>query len=294
MSTLNTTTEATRPTDLNNTTDVGKSYFETDSSKILVWDGSLWNEWNKDLIVSPGFDNNFSGSFNGSSDYLDCGSISTLLGASAQSLSIWFKPTSSGKVVDVGYRPSATSLFGFTMAGSVAYFNVRNGATNLYTITSAIPADTLWHHYLGVFNAGTVTVYIDGSEVSGTVSGTTPSTIGSTAGDFYIGRFGDSNNYAAGLIDEVALWDVALDSDDASALYNSGTPIALSSAVAGYDKQADLTHWWRIGDHASDTGSGGSPASGDTISNVENAANPNTNDASVGGGSPTYSTTVPV
>jgi len=291
MSTLTSTTVATRPTDLNNTTDVGKSYFETDSNKILVWDGSAWNEWNKDLIVSPGFDNNFSGLFEGTDDYIDCGSISTLLGASAQSLSVWFKPTSSGQVVDIGYRPSSTSLFGFTMAGSTAFFNVRNGANNSYTITSAMPADTNWHHYLGVFNAGTVAVYIDGSVVSGTVSGTTPSTIGSTAGDFYIGRFGDSTNYAAGLIDEVALWDAALDSDDASALYNSGTPIALSSAAGGYDKQADLTHWWRIGDHASDTGSGGSPASGDTISNVENAANPNTNDGT-GTNGPTYSTTV--
>ena len=47
MSTLNTTTVATRPTTLNNTTDVGKSYYETDSRKILVWDGVGFNEYNK-------------------------------------------------------------------------------------------------------------------------------------------------------------------------------------------------------------------------------------------------------
>jgi len=46
-----------------------------------------------------------------------------------------------------------------------------------------------------------------------------------------------------------------------------------------------------MGDHGSDTGTGG-VANGNAITNVENAANPNTNDASVGAGSPTYSTIV--
>ncbi len=280
---------ATRPSASGNS---GLSIFNSDSKQYQISDGTNWYGFDYDGISVLPVSNTFSGSFDGTNDYIDCGSISTLLGASAQSLSVWFKPTNSGEVVDVGYRPTSTAIFGFTMAGSTAFFNVRNGSSNSYTITSTIPSDTNWHHYLGVFNAGTLAVYIDGSLISGTVSGSTPSTVASTAGDFYIGRLGASSNYTAGLIDEVALWDVALDSDDALALYNSGSPVDPSSAAGGYDKQADLTHWWRIGDHASDTGSGGSPSNGDTISNVENAANPNTNDGT-GTNGPTYSTTVP-
>lgn len=289
MSTLTSYTSGTRPAASSNS---GLCIFRSDTSDIEVSDGTNWLAYSKDGYSILPVSNTFSGSFDGTNDYIDCGSISTLLGASAQSLSVWFKPTNSGKVVDVGYRPTSTSLFGFTMTTTTAFFNVRNGSNNSYDITSVIPADTNWHHYLGVFNAGTVAVYIDGSLITGTVSGTTPTTIGSTAGDFYIGRFGASSNYADGLIDEVALWDVALDANDALALYNSGSPIDPSSAAGGYDKQADLTHWWRIGDHASDTGSGGNPSNGDSISNVENAANPNTNDGT-GTNGPTYSTTVP-
>lgn len=290
MSTLTSTTSTTRPT--LGAGDVGKSYFETDSNKILVWDGATWRFFNHDGISVPSVSNSFSGSFNGSSDYLDVGTISTLSGATQQSVGFWFKSDISGQMPDWGYRTASNKAFGFIDAGTnQKWFLARNGDTNSYELTSVLPSDTLWHHYVAVFNAGSLAVYIDGAEVSGNQTGTPPSSIDSTTGDFYIGKFGNIAYYADGLYDEFCIWNTALDSDDAETLYNLGTPIDPESAAGGYDKQASLTHWYRMGDHVSDTGTGG-VANGNAITNVENATNPNTNDASVGAGSPTYSTIV--
>jgi len=287
--TIPTTTSTTRP----GSPSTGDAYFETDTKNYIIYDGANWRVFNNDGISIEALSNSFSGSFNGSSDYLDVGTISTLSGATQQSVGFWFKSDVSGQMPDWGYRTASNKAFGFIDAGTnQKWFLARNGDTNAYELTSVLPSDTLWHHYLAVFDAGGLAVYIDGSEVNGTQTGTPPSSMDSTTGDFYIGKFGNIAYYADGLYDEFCIWNTALDLDDAESLYNLGTPIDPETAAGGYDKQASLTHWYRMGDHGSDTGTGG-VADGNAITNVENAANNNTNDASVGGGSPTYSSTVP-
>jgi hypothetical protein len=52
----------------------------------------------------------------------------------------------------------------------------------------------------------------------------------------------------AGNIDEVAIWDTLLDDDAVTAIYNSGTPISLTSNSGNYDNSSDLVGWWRMGD----------------------------------------------
>ena len=267
----------------------GLCIFRSDTKAIEVSDGTDWLAYNNDGYSITPVSNTFSGSFDGTNDYVDCGSISSMSGVSAQTLGAWFKPNVNGEIPNIGWWLSSTKSYGFSSSGSVKLFNAKNGVNETFDIASSVPNDTEWHHYVAVFDAGGVTIYIDGSLVlTGTASNTTLATSPAT---FRIGQFGTVSLYEEGLYDEISLWDVALDLNDVSSLYNSGTPIDLSSAAGGYDKQADLTHWWRVGDHASDTGSGGSPANGDTISNVENAANSGTNDGT--GNGPIYSTTVP-
>ena len=282
--TIPTTTSSTRP----GSPSAGDAYFETDTKNYIIYDGANWRGYVSDGVA--GVSNSFSGSFDGSNDYVDCGSISSMSGVSAQTLSVWFKPAVAGEIPNIGWWSSSTTSYGWSSSGSIQTFNAKNGVNESFDVASSVPNDTEWHNYVAVFDGGSVAIYIDGSSVlTGTASNTTLATSPAT---FRIGQFGTVSLYEAGLYDEISLWDAALDLDDALALYNNGTPIDLSSAAGGYDKQADLTHWWRIGDHASDTGSGGSPASGDTISNVENAANPNTNDGT-GNNGPTFSTSVP-
>jgi len=287
MSILNTTTSTTRPT--LGSSDIGKSYLETDSNKILVWDGGGWNEWNNDAIIYPAISNSFSGSFDGSGDWIDCNPITVYQGATQLSIGFWYKSNSAGLGPTLGSRASTSDQWGFLTSAGTNYIVIRTaGGSEIASFTA--PNDTNFHHYILTYSAGTLALYIDGaSETS--LSGTADSVLHSQTADFEIGRF-TSSFYANGLFDEVALWSVTLDSNNVSQLYNNGVPINLSSDAGNYNQSSNLTHWWRIGDHASDTSSGGGAvAAGNVIGNVENAANPGTNDGT--GTAATYSSTTP-
>ena len=81
-------------------------------------------------------------------------------------------------------------------------------------------------------------------------------------GEFNIGRLRWLNNqYWAGLIDELAIWNVELQSDDVTTLYNNGTGTTDIGSLPG------LTHWWRM-----EEGDGAT---------VVNSAAPGVNDATI-------------
>ena len=50
------------------------------------------------------------------------------------------------------------------------------------------------------------------------------------------------------------MWDVSLDDAAVTAIYNSGTPIALDADDGNYDNSGDLQGWWRMGDGTLDDG----------------------------------------
>ena len=92
-----------------------------------------------------------------------------------------------------------------------------------------------------------------------------------------IGRQSNNSNFFNGLIDEVAIWDVELDADAVTAIYNSGVPTDLSEDSGNYDNSSSLISWWRM-----EEGSGTSVADSSTQSNAMTVTN---------GG--TFSSTVP-
>ena len=50
-----------------------------------------------------------------------------------------------------------------------------------------------------------------------------------------------------GKVDEVAIWDAAIDADGITKIYNSGTPgLDLTSADGDYDNQGDLQGYWKF------------------------------------------------
>lgn len=90
--------------------------------------------------------------------------------------------------------------------------------------------DNTWVHGLQTFSSNgtntTVTSYINGTQVGATVNLTTASV---TNTGFNIGRARDGTNDRGfdGQIDELAMWNRALDSSEIAALYNSGAPVAI-------------------------------------------------------------------
>ena len=83
----------------------------------------------------------------------------------------------------------------------------------------------------------------------------TPTTDSKT-GDYKfsdMGGYGASSNWE-GKMDEVAVWNTDLDADAVTAIYNSGTPIALDADSGNYSNSSNLQGWWRMGDGDLDDG----------------------------------------
>lgn len=246
MSTLNTTTVATRPTTLNNTTDVGKSYYETDSRKILVWDGVGFNEYNKDATIYPALANLYGIILDGTNDYLDIGvngDIAELTSASAISVVLWVKIHSGSNDMILASGTSSSDRF-MPFLNTSRNIDVYMGSGSVLTSTTALAYNT-WYH-VAIFKNGTnASIYINGSQEDTTT--TAPSTLSSNAGkNLKVGStqiFG--GYYTDGEFDELAIWG-SDQSSNIGSIYTGTTPANLTSL--------NPDHWWRMGDGDSGTG----------------------------------------
>jgi hypothetical protein len=244
MSTLNTTTSSTRPS--LGTGDAGKSYYETDSRKILVWDGVGFNEYNKDATIYPALANHYGIILDGTDDYLDIGvngDIAELSSASALSFCYWvkFHTVASLEVVTSTGLNSGDRFATALQAGNI---DVYFGASAYLNGTVNVPLNT-WTH-VAVFKNGTnASLYINGSLDVSTTSA--PATTDVDAGKNM--RIGSSPNFAGyyvdGEFDEVALWG-SDQSSNIGSIYTGTTPANLTSL--------NPDHWWRMGDGDSGTG----------------------------------------
>ena len=186
-------------------------------------------------------DNNYSVSFDGTDDWITMGDVTILDGSNTFAISTWVKldslPTNRYVIVS---KDDAYELF-IRWSGSYIYVYLRlnNGSVN---DTGAITfnADT-WYHLAAVHNSGGTDIYLDGTAV-GTGLGSQV-TINNTSPALAIGsRVAFGNNYATdGLIDEVAIFDAALDASAISAIWNNGTPTDLS-------EESNLVGYWRMND----------------------------------------------
>ena len=238
------------------------------------------------------FQNQYSVSLDGTNDYIDAGSSPGSL--TIEGLSIWFRP-------DVAYNTSGTTSyllgFGGSDIGIALGGNWFGPVTDeLITVVNtnhlwsyagsglSISANT-WHH-LGIrwesssssTNSGNAgyDIYLDGTKV-GNAFGTYSSGSGSQIATQRLtvgarnrnGAIGSNYN---GLVDEFGIFTSAVSEADLLAMYNSGSPIDLTSYSPGL--------WWRMGDNDGGTGT--------TITDQGSGGN---NGTLTNG--PTFSTTVP-
>ena len=274
----------------------GDAYFETDTKKFIIYDGTDWRGWNNDGIAVDPSSNTYSVSFDGTDDYLDLGNLGTA-GRSLGCLAMWVKITNG-----LSSNQSASALFGFG-TNSGANFNgllwgywsadtdlfglvVGTYKTDVNVSTAGDGFGTGWNHFVLNHNGTGYDIYINGTIAhsstlaGGGTLGTSNYTVSSqsklTGTDFdnvKIMRLNHSTGYESqGLVDEIGLWDDALTSTEISEIYNSGSPISLSS----YSPDG----WWRMGDNDGGTGA--------TITDQSD----NGHDGTLTNG-PTFSTTVP-
>jgi len=273
MATLQTT--ATRPGGDSHAD--GKAYFETNTNKMLVWDATAgtWIELDSDGTGAVPFENRWGASFDGGGDILNCGNISAINSASNVTISCWIK-------ADSFPHSTFNSIWGGGQAGGHASrfwlnanssrLNIYNGSTQNFSFSTTVSTGTWYHTAVVISGSSNLSVYLNGSQLGSTV--TTFNSLTSQSGDnfqiagnpTYVPYFWD------GLIDEVAVWDSALSSQDISKIYNgtapNGVPTSLTSAASyDTDRTSNLKGYWRMGDHSND-----SATSGDGIATITDSS----------------------
>lgn len=169
-------------------------------------------------------------SFNGSTNYISIGSTDTLNFTSSFTLSAWVKTSqtvSSGNypaIAGKGFLQSGTNGYGLFINGddsNKVTFQARNNNT-ISTALGISISDNKWHHVVGVRNHETNTsyIYVDGQLIN---SNTTALSAGySSSRNFGIGMRNGSNWSFPfnGMIDEVRVYDRALNNNEIQNLYN--------------------------------------------------------------------------
>ena len=104
----------------------------------------------------------------------------------------------------------------------------------------------LWQHVVFVKDEGTGTMYVDGEAV-GTATGF--STTADNAPNMFIGARYSNEYHRLMEVDELAIWDTALDGDAIRALYNAGLPTPVTTKTGAYDIYRDnLKAYYKMGD----------------------------------------------
>tara|TARA_Y100000296_G_C5177756_1_gene261172 strand:- start:1275 stop:2000 length:726 start_codon:yes stop_codon:yes gene_type:complete len=204
--------------------------------------------------VAP-FVNTKSLDFDGVDDYVDCGSITG--GSGDISVSLWIK-TSSASWYDLEFPIVMYSSLGSGTAIGRTYGQGANRVISIgYSNGSTKLNDGNWHHLVWTreISSGNMAGYVDGNPTPEVTS----TSVGTYVYNFRIGAYTNSIGTASlwfdGLVDEVSYWNSVLTTGEISTIYNSGTPIDLTSL--------NPISWWRMGDGDSfptltDHGSAGS------------------------------------
>lgn len=168
--------------------------------------------------------------FDGINDKVEIPFVSPLVGTSTFTLEAWINPTktSTGRIIS---RFSGAA----NTAGDVVFDT--NGPTNngrglrVYMVRSNLTAFNLsvdnvlsmntWNHVAATFSAGTVTLYVNGVQVTSGAFG--EASIVSASGSWVLGedRGGTVLEHFGGKMDEVRFWNVARTAQDIQSTMNT-------------------------------------------------------------------------
>ena len=180
-----------------------------------------------------GLTNTYSLDFDGVDDYVAF-SAETFTGQFT--VAFWINGDLATNYTNIVTNDSGTNNVRVWSTNGVIRMKIDN--INSATITGI--SDDTWTHCVFTRDGDDLVVgYKNGVQTGATTT---------TAGDYALTRIGHSSSSFPGKIDEVAIWNSALTSSEITAIYNSGTPIALDADSGNYSSSADLQGWWRMGD----------------------------------------------
>lgn len=219
-------------------------------------DGTLTNGpvWNYELPGSAILEPKYSIDFDGTNDYIDCGSSFTDIGTTAHTFSVWVKITDddtiqafiSARKSSVGWSFDVNT--GVSGATNCTFYNKSDGGT----IRCDFSTYDEWVHIVCVRGgSGNNAIYVNGvsqtltadSEVLADPATSSNLLIGATEAT------GSVDRYMNGNMRDLVVWDTALSSSDVSAIYNSGNILPIQS----YPSFSNLKWVWELSEGTSTT-----------------------------------------
>ena len=205
-----------------NANDTGNTYNGTATNVEYAYNGTATNV---NFNVAGKFGN--AGEFNGSSSYID--TTYNFGTDSSYSISLWMKTSiTSTRHFLYGVFPSngADNGPGFNFGISASntfdfYFANGSAAWTDTSISASSYTDGNWHNLILVVNGTSVKLYADGNTtpIANLTSSVSAGT--STSDDLSLGRFGSYPGfYFNGTIDQVRIFDSALNATQVTQLYN--------------------------------------------------------------------------
>ena len=167
--------------------------------------------------------------FNGSSSYIQADGIFSS-SPSVMSVSVWFKTTVDGSILDIGDNSAAGAQNRIFFSSGLLYVSLNGGDGGFASTSATGLQDGNWHHIVAVWDDGTVTngikMYIDGATTPTAQGNSTQSF--TSALDLFIGANDNRGasgtpvirQYFNGSIDQVRIYSTALSSSQVTELYN--------------------------------------------------------------------------
>ena len=204
------------------------------------------------------YSNTKSIDFDGTNDYAVSGSNHSFGFSSGGTIAFWVKTHFTGSEVEgdgnfIAYHNTEQFYIAFNWNGTNHRPYIQHPASGSFFYGDDDVADEEWHHVAFVIDGGgsgtstTSTIYVDAAvDKTGTRSSTFPES--QVEGTIKVGGGWCCGYEALGNIDEIGIWNAALDADAITQIYNSGAPIDLKTDSGNYDNSGDLQHYYRMGD----------------------------------------------
>lgn len=171
--------------------------------------------------------------FNGTNQWIDVIDATTLNPSAQLSISVWVE--SSATQGNSGIIGKWNNFNGSIGSGQEQYalqasalgvsFITKTTVQNIVSEPSVLYNNGNWHHFVGVWDGSVMKLYRDNVLVSSIAQ---TGSIPSFAQELEIGRYaggqgtGANQNYFSGKIDDIRIYNVAVDSIGINALYNEG------------------------------------------------------------------------
>jgi large repetitive protein len=165
-------------------------------------------------------DTNTGVRLNGSTGYISVPNSPSLQTGDNLSLEIWVKRNSLGTDQRLFHKGTGSAVLHLSASNNRIRF-AKSGGGDIAFSTVPVIDTTKWHHIVATKNGSNVHIYLDGVDVTGTVS---QQTIVNTSNPLNIGRDLSGSWYVDGSIVDAAVYPRALTAAQVAAHYTKGVP----------------------------------------------------------------------